>query len=266
MLNDFSNPQAILTAIDQNYFAFLDVVEAWPQVEICRGEDVTWVLTPDVPQMLFNTVYPRDLTSQTDAKVESLIERYRSRGLPVHWQLNPLTQPDDLGRYLQRHGLVKAGASPVMAVALDAVKRDDMPAGLRIERIADVESLRHYSAVFRTGFQMPDDLMHMIDICFAAQRLDPSANLQHYVGWLGAEPVATTSLMLAGGVAGIWCVTTIEQARGRGIASAMVYRALQDARVLGYRAGLLVSSAMGYSVYRRMGFAEYGRLQTYTQP
>jgi GNAT superfamily N-acetyltransferase len=46
----------------------------------------------------------------------------------------------------------------------------------------------------------------------------------------------------------------VPQARGQGIGSAMTLTALYDGRDLGYRAGVLQSSGMGYPVYQRLGF------------
>jgi len=39
--------------------------------------------------------------------------------------------------------------------------------------------------------------------------------------------------------------------------------ALREARDLGYGVGVLTSSEMGYSVYRRLGFVEYCRIGLY---
>ncbi len=63
-----------------------------------------------------------------------------------------------------------------------------------------------------------------------------------------------------GGVAGIYNVATVEEARGKGIGAAMTYAPLLEARELGYKIAVLQSSSMGYGVYKKLGFEEYCRL------
>ena len=43
----------------------------------------------------------------------------------------------------------------------------------------------------------------------------------------------------------------------------MTLAALRDARALGYRVGILHSSAMGFPVYQRLGFREFCRMSKF---
>jgi ribosomal protein S18 acetylase RimI-like enzyme len=64
-------------------------------------------------------------------------------------------------------------------------------------------------------------------------------------------------------VAGIFNVITVPEARGRGVGALVTDAALRVAREMGYRIAVLESSGMGYNVYRRLGFEEYGKIGHY---
>ena len=85
----------------------------------------------------------------------------------------------------------------------------------------------------------------------------------HYVGRLGGEVLATASLSLAAGVAGIFNVVTLPGARGRGRGTTLTLAALRDARKRGCRIGILQSSAMALGVYRCLGFERYSTYLVY---
>ena len=82
--------------------------------------------------------------------------------------------------------------------------------------------------------------------------------MRAFLAWQNDCPVATSLLYLQDEVAGIYCVATVTEARRRGLARAVTTVPLLEARAAGYHVGILQSSEMGVSVYRRIGFQEYG--------
>jgi predicted acetyltransferase len=84
-----------------------------------------------------------------------------------------------------------------------------------------------------------------------------------YLAFLNGQSVATSQLFLSAGVAGIYNVTCVPEARGQGIGAAITQAPLLDARAIGYRVGILQASKLGYPVYRRLGFQDFGKMSLY---
>ena len=77
---------------------------------------------------------------------------------------------------------------------------------------------------------------------------------RHYIAYVYDQPVTSATLLLAGGIAGIWDVSTPPAMRGRGYGSAITQAMLQIAYERGYEHAWVWSSQMGQEVYRKLGF------------
>jgi GNAT superfamily N-acetyltransferase len=257
-LRDFSTP-ALVAAIEANQFAFWPVFASWMQVEIHDDSDMLWTIS-SIPFSMCNCVLRAQLTpDRVDAAIEAAITRCKARNVPMLWITGPTTRPADLGTHLQAHGFTYEGSEPGMAIDLLVLNKSlPTPPGLTFERARDVETHKTWCRVANAGFEMPDFVANVILDSF-----DPHLPIQNYLGSLSGEPVATSSLFLGAGVAGIYNVTTLASARRRGIGVAMTLATLCEARALGYRIGVLQSSKMGVSIYRRLGFQEYCKTSQY---
>lgn len=92
----------------------------------------------------------------------------------------------------------------------------------------------------------------------------PESPWRHYVGMMQDEPVATSSLLVGGGVPAVYHVVTRKPWRGQGIGTTLTMAPLMQAQRHGYRLGVLQATIAGRPVYERMGFKEYCQLRMYT--
>lgn len=79
---------------------------------------------------------------------------------------------------------------------------------------------------------------------------------RHYLGFLDGIPVATVTLFLTPGVAGIYFVMALPAFRRRGFGAAITRAAMDDGLALGAHLAVLGASEDGYHLYRQMGFTE----------
>jgi predicted GNAT family acetyltransferase len=80
------------------------------------------------------------------------------------------------------------------------------------------------------------------------------------------QPVAGAMLLASHGIAGIYWVGTLPEARGRGHAETVTRAISEHAFDLGARAVILQASVMGEPVYRRIGYREFTQYTRYLVP
>jgi GNAT superfamily N-acetyltransferase len=202
--------------------------------------------------------------SEADGLVRASLAELRARGVPGTWHVGPSMRPADIGERLLRHGFAAAGEEIGMAVDLDALPGPvAAPADLAILRVRDERALATWVDTLGRGFGEGEREARWVGDTYARIGLGDDVPWRHHLGVLAGEPVATASLFLGAGAAGIYFVFTVAEARRRGIGAALTLNALVEARALGHRKGVLQSSAMGEAVYRRLGFREECRVAVY---
>jgi ribosomal protein S18 acetylase RimI-like enzyme len=258
VLNDFSTP-ALAAAIEANLFEYYGYLGSSAKVELYDSPKMTWLIT-DIPLPFMNGVFRTQLTlDDVDEAIEDALTHFKSRKMPFMWWAGSAAQPADLGKHLEAHGLIYAEDLPGMAVDLLALNEDlTTPSGLTIRPVGDKKTLKQWVNAAIIGFGVPHTSENACFDLFAGLGFD--LPLRNYIGLLDGKPVATSQLFLAAGIAGIYWVTTVPEARRQGIGTALTLASLREARAMGYRISILHSSEIGMGVYRQLGFEEYCQL------
>lgn len=258
-------PEKIALAIEENLFAWIPVFGRLGRAYVNDPPGIIRSLT-DIPISLFNSIKDTRLApEQVDPAIEAILEDATTNHVPILWWIGPSTQPLDLPARLEQRGFKIDDHGPGMASDLDTL--DDQlpgPAGLSIQSVCDEAARRLWSETMGLGFgegSPPSEIS--INSWSRLLGLLPSETVRAYTGWLDGKPVATSLLFLAAGVAGIYAVATIPEARRKGIGAALVKQPLLEARAEGFHTGILQSSEMGLGVYRSLGFREYCTIDSY---
>jgi ribosomal protein S18 acetylase RimI-like enzyme len=263
-LLDFS-PASLIRAMEENLTSWLDIFSRLEGAQIDGVPGLRKSIT-DIPMALFNSVMETQLAPENaDAAIELVVADAQRRNVPLTWWTGPSTRPEDMPSRLLSHGFTVDEDGPGMAVELDRLNdRLPMPEGVTILPATDDASWHAWSQACLQGFEAPPARLE-----FGVQqwsnllsRADP-ATTQAYTAWLDGKPVAASMLQLGGGVAGIYAVATLPEARRKGIGAQVTLHALKEGRRRGYKIGVLEASDMGYPVYRSLGFQEYCRITSY---
>ena len=155
-------------------------------------------------------------------------------------------------------GYENQGAIPAMAVDIDRLAETTSPPGYDFARIGDGDDGRAWTDAFAFGYDLPRGLARLFSPECLGADMAPDAQTQFFAIHHNGRFVATSLMYLADGLAGIYCVATLAEARGKGLGAHVTAEPLRIAQRLDYRVGVLQASTAGHPIYLRLGFADCG--------
>jgi len=192
-----------------------------------------------------------------DVSAEELLTRAQSffdargRGFSV-WMRAGVPDDDDVAEAAQAAGLNSVFEMPEMVLEKRAEERP-LPPGVELRRVESAADADRFwqiatSAYSDNGFP-PEIFSYYED--HAGLVADNAAT---FLAELEGKPVGIAMTIVSHGVAGVYWVGTLAEARGRGIGEAVTTAAVNAGLDLGGEIVSLQASPMGEPVYRRMGF------------
>lgn len=154
---------------------------------------------------------------------------------------------------LHDQGLETVERMPHMAIRT-SIDIAAVSSGLRVRRIGD-EELDEFVALWVTNFGVPEQFVEAIQM-LERERPRRDEQCTYLAGYLDGRMVATTLLLVAHEVAGIYCVTTHADYRGRGCGRTMTLSAMAEARRQNLPVVSLQATPDGLPLYRSIGFEE----------
>ena len=220
-----------------------------------------------VPHPWFSGVVASRLPSSNDqALIQEQITYFNNQGVNTFtWWLEPGLPVDEWGNQLLPLGFAISHDPPGMVCDLRRLHSDlSTPASLKVIQVNDQPTLDIWTKTFVKGFGLPES--YTISLYNLLAGFGLNAMLKHYLGYLDGEPSAAASLFISDGIAGIYNVGVMEQARRKGLGAAITLVPLLEARDMGYTLGALQSSEMGFNVYQRLGFQMVSNVTHFYHP
>jgi GNAT superfamily N-acetyltransferase len=264
ILRDLSADRLVKKAIKENWENYHYCLGRSPSVELSLGRYLSWFIT-NVPDHFMNLVVCTELPPEGPVElIERALDHFKSLHIrKVTWLVQEGVPAAKIKRHLLSHGLtLNESFGAEMAADLSSIPENvPVPAGLKIVRVEDKETLQQWIHVASIGFNVPAEYEDVWYEFFVEAVFEQP--FWSYLAVLDDHPVGTSQLFLSAGVAGIYNVTCVPEARGLGIGAAITLAPLLDARAIGYRIAILQASEMGVRVYRRLGFQDFGHLSVY---
>ena len=263
-----TSPAGMVAAVAEGITAFFHLLAQVPGGE-ARTEDGLTLAITRVPMSFFNGVFRAQIDpglpdAEIDRRIGAVVAYLQPRGIPFGWWVMPDDYPSDLRARLVTQGFVPEEEQPAMAIDLNHLGPvPELPPGIVIEEIREREGLVEHMRLVAVGFELPSEVETAFRMAVEELPVGPSTPVRCFVAREQGRPVGTSLVVLAGRAAAIFDVVTVPEARGRGIGTLVTDVALRAARDAGQRIAILESSPIGYNVYRRLGFAEYGQIAHY---
>ena len=200
-----------------------------------------------------------------DSQIEHCLEPFRQSTTPLTWWVGPLSEPGNLGRVLQTHGFSHNRDMIGMAANLDDLV-EFIPPDLEysFEPVSARDELREWLPLFMETFGVPADESDLTFDTFAHLSFSPSAEWFNYFIKINGEVVATSSLHLGAGVAGLYNIATHPAYRQHGLGTAITLLTFEQAKQMGCTLGTLQTTyPNALRLYHRMGFEVYCKFGVY---
>jgi len=233
--------------------------------ELCELPGVS-IASAGVTFQMFNTAFlSGPVANETELKqrIRTPVAHFNERGQEwAYWVcLDYIDQParKRSRRWFEHYGMRLATELPGMIAGSVLPPVRPLPA-LEVHRVGSEPTRHAFCDIGSTCFHVP--------ITWFREVFDSAAvwdGFLSFVGYVDGEPVATTSLVLGPGVAGVYNVATLPGHRRRGFGEAIMRHALAEAahehpidRVI------LQSTPAGLSLYQRMGFQTVASVAVYS--
>lgn len=266
---DELSPEDIVKACEENYINHWRCVGASPNAEFSEGGGITQCIT-GIRQDVFNVVLKCSLDPKTiDVEIDKAIKDYRSRRIPLLWHAGPSSEPGDVGRRLEARGFPNDYNLSAMAVDLESMDDVHPADGVTVKVVDNMRDCEDWARCLARSWESPanTDSWMLRNACFKPsieREMGLSLPRRMYLGLLNGRATGTSTLVWSDDIVGLEMVGTVHSARGKGVGSAMIRKALADARAMGFKFAVVLSTVEGFRLYEKNGFKEFGKLPEHT--
>ena len=236
-----------------------------PEDTIYEETDLFSRYSTGIPFFLLNAVWNSNIPSDVVVKkIKENLTFFEKRQVPFVWLIGPSSSPKNMGESLIKNGLT-FNKLPGMAHNLKTLGAErEILNKVEIIKVENAETLKIWNDVVLTGFEMPKELLSdFFYNWFSFMLLNDTPSASAFLAYYNGNPVASSVVCYEAGVAGIYNVTTLEEARGKGIGTAITLAPLKEAKKLGYETAILHSTDIGLNMYKQMGFKEYCTIEVF---
>ena len=171
---------------------------------------------------------------------------------------------DDLRAAVEAAGYLKTSEPPEM-VLRQPLPSTAVPTGIELRWVDDRRAFEQFLAVCSEAYGAIGMPPGVVEEAIVDLDAFTSPWIHSVVALDREQPLAAAQVLLSHGIAGIYWVGTVPDARGRGLGEAVTRAVARRALDLGAAAVTLQASAQGEPIYRRLGFVTLYRYENWSR-
>lgn len=223
-------------------------------VRLIETESYT-VIHSGIPYDMFNRAVVQDPIAFNLAEIDPISASFD--GMPHSWVMRTSGRDAEFANIFCERGFAPLGVFTGMMLDLrfsPTVPSDDY----EIELLSHDASLCGLETIFRDAWCWPDGaLKHFMELHAKSLSQSPAPFIHFQLtpaGSTALRPASVGTLLLDGHVVGLYNIATHRFARGRGYASALITRMLDEAKKRGHTHACLLAFPGVERLYARLGF------------
>lgn len=242
---------ALIEALRLNYIEYFRLFHSQHGIRVHVDQETAWIIANGPPG---NHILRANLPAAVpEERIDALLTRISSQTGGIRWLLFPEDRPRDLRDRLKQRGLSTGRGDLWMFRHLQQLPTIKPPSSLRISPVRDKFGLRAWWTASALGFGTTQRAAQPWYDAYRRHGFSRIPLVTNFIGQIDQTVVTTATLILAGGIAGIYDISTLPIHRGKGFASTLVVYLLEHARSHGYSyAGLQTGDAELF--YQSLGF------------
>lgn len=196
-----------------------------------------------------NGIVEKDLSRPlTNEEIDDAIRFFSSKNLPFIWWSS--------AKILESKNFQFGGI--LTGVALDLSKElptQQEPVHIKIKKVESIKDLQAFTSLAAVFALTPKATQQWLDLNIALLQKNKQIN---FLAFYHEIPVGTVTLATEGPYVSIWNLVTLAEYRKRGIGTALVQAALQEAKSLkcDHAMAILMPKGMASGIFAKLGFKD----------
>lgn len=245
----------MIQAIDQNFNRHSWYIPSLTQgMQVIRMDSLSYT-DSGLPCDTFNIIHVTNGHALTEVALKPVLHHYRKQDSRFCLWINSDNRTPHADTILQQLGLSESNKEPGMVLNLKAYQPTDHALFDHIVIASKEHHMTDFACVVAANWTPPDPHVLTYYKQTATAFLNPYHRIILLVYYHEGEPVSVIELFPTDAkTIGLYSLATLEAYRGKGIGSAMMRFALNQAKALGYETVILQASEEGIGIYQRLGF------------
>ena len=244
-----------LKEIDQNFlYHATKIPQISAEMVVTQMENLSFIdsgLSCDT----FNIFHIYDGPKTSYQDIERVLQYYKARQLDYCLWISKENLTKQLHHYFKRCSLQQQNMEVGMMLDLDHYTTIASQRHQHIIQVSNAAQLQDYAGVIAANWSPPDQNILKYYEKTASHYLNSLNKVILLTYYDGITPQSTLEMFPTNeDTIGLYGLATLEDARGQGIGSAMMTKALNLAKSLHYKRVVLQASEDGLNIYKKIGF------------